>query len=166
MVRIYRDAFDLFACNAICFNHESPRRGESFVTRKITQSAARIKLGLEEKVALGNLDAQRDWGYAPDYVDGFHRLLQCEQPTDCVFATGVLHRVRDWLDIAFGHLELDWRDHVIQDPRFVRKVDPATLVGDASKASQMLGWAPTRSFEAMVVEMVESDLKRNRGCQA
>lgn len=162
MVRIYREAFELFACNAICFNHESPRRGESFVTRKITQSAARIKLGLQTELPLGNIDAQRDWGYAPDYVRGFFALLQADAPTDCVFATGTLHRVRDWLEIAFGHLDLDWTEYVVFDSRFQRKADPARLVGDAGKARRLLGWQPEKSFEAMVVEMVEHDMAVQR----
>lgn len=120
MVRVYRESFGLFACNAICFNHESPRRGESFVTRKITRAAARIKLGLQSSVVLGNVDGQRDWGCASDYVDAFQRMLQMDQPCDLVLATGKLHRVSDWLDIAFDHLDLDWQKYVETDPRSVQ----------------------------------------------
>lgn len=160
MVRVYRESFGFFACNAICFNHESPRRGESFVTRKITRSAARIKLGLQESLTLGNIDGQRDWGYAPDFVAGFHALLQRSEPDDFVFATSQLHRVRDWLDIAFEHVGLDWHDYVKTDTRFVRKADPSTLVGDASKAREAIGWKPTTSFEDMVKLMVDADLNR------
>lgn len=158
MVQVYRQSFGIFACNAICYNHESPRRGESFVTRKITRSAARIKLGLDSELILGNLDAQRDWGFAPDYVRGFHDMLQMEEPQDLVLATGKLHRVRDWLEIAFQHLDLDWRDYVKQDPVYVRKTDPSHLVGDASRAKQVLGWEAQTSFSQMVVQMVEADL--------
>ncbi|RMF42631.1 MAG: GDP-mannose 4,6-dehydratase [Planctomycetota bacterium] len=162
MVRIYRESFEQFTCNAICFNHESPRRRRTFVTRKITQAAARIKLGLESKLALGNVDAQRDWGYAPDYVRGFHALLQQDEPTDCVFATGRLHRVRDWLEIAFGYLDLDWEDYVVFDPQFTRKADPALLVGSTERARVRLDWSPSVSFESMVVQMVEHDLQIQR----
>lgn len=158
MVRVYRDSFGLFACNAICFNHESPRRGDSFVTQKIAQSAARIKLGMQNKVALGNLDAERDWGYAPDFVAGFHAMLQQERALDLVLATGVRHKVRDWLEIAFGHVGLDWRQFVEVDSRFVRKADPSKLVGDPRRAQKHLGWQPSTSFESMVVEMVEQEL--------
>lgn len=160
MVRVYRDSFGMFACNAICFNHESPRRGESFVTRKITRTAARIKLGIERELRLGSLDSQRDWGYAPDYVAGFHRMLQGDEPQDLVLATGVLHSVRDWLDVAFGVVELDWREFVKQDERFIRKAEPTRLVGDASRARDSIGWQPTVNFENMVSEMVKADLDR------
>ena len=162
MVRVYRESFGLFACNAICFNHESPRRGESFVTRKITRAAARIKLGLQSTVTLGNVDGQRDWGYAVDYVDAFHRMLQMEQPRDLVLATGQLHRVSDWLDIAFGHVGLDWRKHVETDPRFLRKADPTRLIGDPTQASVLIDWRPKTSFEAMVSAMVDHDLEVGR----
>ncbi|GIW96689.1 MAG: GDP-mannose 4,6-dehydratase [Pirellulaceae bacterium] len=162
LVRIYRESYGLFACNAICFNHESPRRGTSFVTRKITQAAARIKLGLESELALGDLDAQRDWGYAPDFVSGFHRLLQHHEPMDCIFATGQLHRVQDWLDIAFNHLDLDWRNYVVFDPRFARKAEPTLLVGRPTRAQQVLHWTPSLSFDAMVIRMVEHDLQWQR----
>ncbi|MEZ6138599.1 MAG: GDP-mannose 4,6-dehydratase [Pirellulaceae bacterium] len=160
MVRVYRESFGLFACNAICYNHESPRRGESFVTRKITCSAARIKLGLEHELLLGNLDAQRDWGFAPDCVDAFWRMLQAEEACDLVLATGVLHTVRDWLDVAFGALQLDWRQYVKLDERFLRKADPSRLVGDSSLARQKLDWMPSVSFEEMVVAMVTAEMDR------
>lgn len=162
MVRVYRESFGLFACNAICFNHESPRRGESFVTRKITRAAARIKLGLQNSVTLGNVDGQRDWGCAIDYVDAFQRMLQMDQPRDLVLATGKLHRVSDWLEIAFKHVGLDWKKHVETDPRFLRKADPTRLIGDPTQASVSIGWQPTTSFEAMVSSMVDHDLVEGR----
>ncbi len=165
MVRVYRESFGLFACNAICFNHESPRRGESFVTRKITRAAARIKLGLQPNVTLGNVDGQRDWGCAIDYVDAFHRMLQMPQPRDLVLATGKLHRVSDWLEIAFAHVGLDYRQYLETDPRFLRKADPTRLVGDPSQASQSIDWRPTTSFEEMVGSMVEHDLRDGRESQ-
>lgn len=158
MVRVYRENFNMFACNAICYNHESPRRGESFVTRKITRSAARIKAGVQSRLRMGNIDGQRDWGYAPDYVRGLHAVLQCPEPRDFVFATGELHQVSDWLDIAFEHVGLDWHDYVEFDQRFARTVDPVTLVGNANAARSQLGWKPSISFEQMVKEMVEADL--------
>jgi GDPmannose 4,6-dehydratase len=159
MVRIYRDSFGMFACNAICFNHESPRRGESFVTRKITRAAARIKLGMQNKVVLGNIDGMRDWGWAVDYVDGFRRMLQMQTPCDLILATGKLHRVSDWLEISFSHVGLDWRDHFETDPRFLRKADPSRLVGDPTQAAATLSWHPTTSFDSMVRAMVDHDLE-------
>lgn len=159
MVRVYRESFGIHACNAICFNHESPRRGESFVTRKITLSAARIKLGQQSKLAMGNVDGQRDWGFAPDYVDGFFRMMQLDQPQDFVFGSGRLHRVQDWLDIAFSYVDLDWHNYVEFDPRFLRKADPTRLVSDPSQARKVLNWQPTSSFEQMVRTMVDHDLK-------
>jgi GDPmannose 4,6-dehydratase len=158
MVRVYRESFGLFACNAICFNHESLRRGESFVTRKITRAAARIKLGIEHKLTMGSLDARRDWGYAPDYVEAFWRMLQLDQPIDLVLATGQLHQVRDWLDIAFSHVGLDWQSYVEFDPRFARKADPQSLVGDASLAQQQIAWKPKMDFANMVRVMVDAEL--------
>lgn len=160
MVRVYRDSFSMFACNAICFNHESPRRGESFVTRKITRSAARIKLGRQQSLPLGNIDGKRDWGYAPDYVRGIHAMLQHSTPKDFVFSTGVLHSVSDWLDIAFGHVGLNWRDYVKYDRRFARSADPVQLVGDASAARNELAWKPQVAFEDIVTIMVEADCRR------
>jgi GDPmannose 4,6-dehydratase len=162
MVQVYRQSFGLFACNAICFNHESPRRGESFVTRKITRSAARIKLGIEQSLNLGNVDGERDWGFAGDYVKGFHSMLQLDTACDLVFASGTTHRVKDWLDLAFGYCGLDWRDYVREDPRYFRKADPSRLVGDPSLAAQTIGWQPETSFEQMVTEMVEADLQREK----
>lgn len=162
MVRVYRESFGLFVCNAICFNHESPRRGESFVTRKITRAAARIKLGLEKQLPLGNIEAQRDWGYAPDFVRGFWQMLQTDEPSDLVLGTGQQHRVKDWLEFAFGYVDLDWQDYVVQDPRFFRKADPNRLLGDSSKAKEIIGWRAEKSFQAMVEEMVEVDLEIER----
>mgnify|MGYP003666133574 CR=1 FL=1 len=159
MVRVYRDSFELFACNAICFNHESPRRGESFVTRKITNAAARIKLGLDDRLRLGSLEAQRDWGYAPDFVEAFWQMLQADEPLDLVLATGQTHQVRDWLDIAFRHVGLDWNDYVELDERYLRKADPQRLVGDSSLAHERIGWKPRISFSRMVQLMVDAELQ-------
>lgn len=158
MVRVYRESFGLFACNAICFNHESPRRGESFVTRKITRAAARIKLGLDKKLTMGSVDAQRDWGYAPDFVDAFWRMLQLDKPLDLVLSTGQLHRVRDWLDISFAHVGLQWQDYVEFDPRFLRKADPQTLVGDSSAAHKAIDWKPQLTFQQLVEQMVDAEM--------
>lgn len=159
MVRVYRDSFGLFACNAICFNHESPRRGESFVTRKITRGAARIKLGLDQKLVLGSLDAKRDWGSAVDFVEAFWRMLQLDAPEDFVLATGQLHQVRDWLTCAFEAVELNWEDYVEFDERYVRKADPQTLLGDSRCAAERIGWKPQTSFQAMVGHMVAAELQ-------
>jgi GDPmannose 4,6-dehydratase len=159
MVRVYRESFGLFACNAICYNHESPRRGESFVTRKIVRSVVRIKRGLQKELYLGNLEAQRDWGYAPDYVDGFWRMLQQERASDLILATGVLHTVKDWLRVAFGTVDLNWEEYVKVDPKFLRKADPSTLVGDPRRAREQLGWQPSISFSEMVQSMVEAELQ-------
>jgi GDPmannose 4,6-dehydratase len=158
MVRVYRDSFGLFACSAICFNHESPRRGESFVTRKITRAAARIKLGLDKKLSMGNVEAQRDWGYAPDFVEAFWRMLQQQTPVDLVLSTGKLHRVSDWLDMAFAHVGLDWHDYVEFDPRFLRKADPQTLVGNSALAERSIGWKPSLTFQELVQQMVDAEL--------
>ncbi len=158
MVRVYRESFGLYACNAICFNHESPRRGESFVSRKITRSAARIKFGIDKKLTMGSVDAQRDWGYAPDFVEAFWRMLQQEQPRDLVLSTGKLHQVKDWLDIAFRHVGLDWKDYVEFDPRFTRKADPQSLVGDSTLAREKIGWEPRVSFSELVEQMVDAEL--------
>ncbi len=159
MVRVYRENFGFFACNAICYNHESPRRGASFVTRKITSSAARIKIGQQHELMLGNLDARRDWGYAPDYVEAFWRMLQATKAMDLVLATGQTHAVRDWLDVAFECVGLDWRNFVKQDPRFLRTTDPSNLVGDPSLAKQQIGWQATASFQEMVCIMVDAELR-------
>jgi len=155
----YRESYDLFAVSGILFNHESPRRGREFVTRKISDGVARIKLGLSKEIRLGNIDAHRDWGYAGDYVLAMWSMLQLEEPEDFVIATGQTHAVRDFLEIAFGHVGLKWEDHVVQDARFLRPAEVDKLVGDASKAQRLLGWQPTISFEELVVMMVESDLK-------
>jgi GDPmannose 4,6-dehydratase len=158
----YREAYDLFACNGLLFNHESPRRGETFVTRKITKAAARIKLGLQRELFLGNLEARRDWGFAGDYVEAMWLMLQQEQPDDYVIATGETHTVREFLDVAFGRLDLDWRSYVKIDPRYYRPTEVDLLIGDASKAKQRLGWTPKIGFHDLAVMMVEEDLKVER----
>jgi GDPmannose 4,6-dehydratase len=155
----YREAYDLFACNGILFNHESPRRGENFVTRKITRGAARIKLGLQEYLTLGNLDARRDWGFAGDYVKAMWLMLQQDAPDDYVIATGETHSVQEFLDAVFSYLDLHWRDHVRTDPRLYRPAEVDVLIGDASKARRQLGWEPTVTFEALARMMVDEDLK-------
>ncbi len=153
----YRDAYGLFICCGILFNHESPRRGIPFVTRKITRAAARIKHGLDSKLYLGNLEAQRDWGFAGDYVEAMWRMLQQERPDDYVVATGESHTVRDVLDVAFGTLGLDWKPHVEIDPRYYRPTEVDHLLGDASKARERLGWNPTVRFRQLIEMMVRSD---------
>ena len=158
----YREAYRLFACNGILFNHESPRRGETFVSRKITRAAARIKLGLDQELYLGNLDAKRDWGYAGDYVEAMWLMLQQEEPDDYVIATGETHTVRELLDQAFGYVKLDWKKYVKNDQRYYRPTEVDLLVGDASKAKRKLGWAPKVSFKELITMMVESDLKAER----
>jgi GDPmannose 4,6-dehydratase len=158
----YRESYDLFACNGILFNHESERRGETFVSRKITRAATRIKLGLQEKLFLGNLDAQRDWGYAGDYVEAMWLMLQADDPEDYVIATGEAHSVRDFLDEAFGMLDLDWKKHVEKDPRYYRPAEVDLLLGDASKAREKLGWEPKVNFKELVHLMVEHDLELAR----
>ena len=168
MVRNYREAYGLFAVNGILFNHESPRRGETFVTRKITRAAARIKLGLQKKLYLGNLDAKRDWGYAPDYVEAMWLMLQQDQPEDLVIATGESHSVREFLEEAFSYLDLDWRDYVEIDPRYFRPTEVEFLLGDARKARQRLGWQPRVTFPELVRIMVDADLQElvdMRQCQ-
>lgn len=158
----YREAYNLFACNGILFNHESPRRGETFVSRKITKAAARIKLGLQSELYLGNLDAKRDWGYAGDYVEAMWLMLQQDQPDDYVVATGETHTVRELLDLAFGHLKLNWKKYVKIDPKYYRPTEVEILIGDASKAGKKLGWKPKVSFSELVVMMVEADLEVER----
>ena len=168
MVRNYREAYGLFAVNGILFNHESPRRGETFVTRKITRAVARIKLGLQKKLYLGNLEARRDWGYAPDYVEAMWLMLQQEAPEDFVIATGESHSVREFLEAVFSHVDLDWREYVEIDPRYFRPTEVEYLLGDASKARQRLGWQPRVSFTELVRLMVEADLQallEMRQCQ-
>jgi GDPmannose 4,6-dehydratase len=159
MVRNYREAYGLFAVNGILFNHESPRRGETFVTRKITRAAARIKLGLQEKLYLGNLEARRDWGYAPEFVEAMWLMLQQETPEDYVIATGESHSVREFLEEAFGCLDLDWREHVEIDPRYFRPTEVELLLGDASKARRQLGWQPQVTFKELARLMVAADLQ-------
>jgi GDPmannose 4,6-dehydratase len=155
----YRESYNLFACNGILFNHESPRRGETFVSRKITRAATRIKLGLQEKLYLGNLDARRDWGHAMDYVRAMWLMIQADEPDDYVIATGESHSVKDFLDQAFGYLDLDWKDHIEIDPRYYRPAEVDVLMGDASKARRVLGWEPTISFNELVKLMVDHDLE-------
>jgi GDPmannose 4,6-dehydratase len=154
----YREAYGLFACGGILFNHESPRRGESFVTRKITRAAARIKLGLQDKLYLGNLDAKRDWGFAPDYVEVMWKMLQHDEPDDYVVATGETHSVQEFLEHAFSRVGMDWREHVAIDPRFERPSEVELLLGDASKANRVLGWEPPTKFAELVRIMVDADL--------
>jgi GDPmannose 4,6-dehydratase len=155
----YRESYDLFGCSGILFNHESERRGLEFVTRKVTHTAAAIKLGLAEELALGNLDARRDWGYAKDYVEAMWMMLQQDEPDDYVIATGKDHSVRELVDIAFEHLGLDPDDHVKLDPRFLRPAEVDHLIGDPSKARRKLGWEPRTSFEELVRLMVDADLE-------
>jgi GDPmannose 4,6-dehydratase len=159
MVRNYREAYGLFAVNGILFNHESPRRGETFVTRKITRALARIKLGLQRQLYLGNLEARRDWGYAPDFVEVMWLMLQQDTPEDYVIATGEAHSVREFLDEAFAYAGLDWRDYVEIDPRYFRPTEVDFLLGDASKARRRLGWQPRVSFPELVRLMVDADLQ-------
>jgi GDPmannose 4,6-dehydratase len=157
--RNYREAYGLFACNGILFNHTSPRRGETFVTRKITRAACRIRLGLQDKLYLGNMEAQRDWGFAGDYVLAMWRMLQRDIPDDYVIATGVQRSVREFAEAAFGALDLDWRKHVALDPRYLRPAEVETLCGDAGHAERTLGWRPTTSFGELVKLMISSDMK-------
>ena len=156
----YRESYNLFCCSGILFNHESPRRGKEFVSRKVTYAAARIKLGLEKELRMGNLDAKRDWGYARDYVEAMWRMLQQDKPDDFVIATGETHSVRELLEIAFGHLCLDYKDFVVVDPKLVRPAEVDLLLGDPTKARKVLGWKPTVTFEELVTMMVDADLER------
>ena len=158
----YRHAYDLFAVNGILFNHESPRRGETFVTRKITRAATRIKLGLQNKLFLGNLDAKRDWGYAKDYVEGMWRMLQHSEPDDFVLATGETQTIHQFLDYSFGRLDLDWSKYVEIDPRYFRPTEVNLLLGDASKAKELLGWTPQTSCKELAEIMVDHDLELAR----
>ncbi len=155
----YREAYNLFACNGILFNHESPRRGETFVTRKITRAAARIKLGLQQKLYLGNLDAKRDWGYAADYVNAMWLMLQQDKPDDYVVATGETHSVREFLDEVFGYLNLDWNEFVEIDPAYYRPTEVDLLVGDAKKAKKILDWRPSVNFPQLAKMMVDADMQ-------
>ncbi|ACZ40313.1 MULTISPECIES: GDP-mannose 4,6-dehydratase [Sphaerobacter] len=162
----YRESYNLFACSGILFNHESPRRGLEFVTRKVTHGVARIKLGLAKELRLGNLDAQRDWGYAPDYVRAMWLMLQQDEPDDFVVATGKTHTVRRLCELAFDVVGLNWEDYVVVDPKFLRPAEVDLLVGDATRARTILGWEPTVSFEEMVEIMVDADLRMLRGDSA
>jgi GDPmannose 4,6-dehydratase len=154
----YREAYEMFAVNGILFNHESPRRGETFVTRKITRAVARIAAGLQEKLYLGNLDAQRDWGYAPDYVEAMWLMLQADEPEDLVIATGETHSVRESVEIAFSRQGLDWEQYVEIDPKYYRPSEVDVLLGDASKAREKLGWEPKVRFKELVELMVDADV--------
>lgn len=166
MTRIYREAHGLFFCNAICYNHESPRRGENFVTRKVTLAAARIKAGQQNSITLGDLDSARDWGYAKDYVRAMWLMLQQSQPDDFVLASGVPRTIRDLLTTAFRHVGLNWELFVRCDDRFRRPADPSSLQGNSQKAQEKLGWSPSITFEQMIEEMVDSDMKivKQTGC--
>ena len=155
----YREAYNIFACNGILFNHESPRRGETFVTRKITRAAARIKLGLQDKVYLGNLEAKRDWGYAVDFVEAMWLMLQQNKPDDYVIATGQTHSVREFLDEVFGYHGLDWKKHVEIDPKYYRPTEVDMLLGDASKAKKILGWSPKVGFKELARIMADADMR-------
>ena len=154
----YRESYDLFACNGILFNHESPRRGETFVTRKITRAVARIVEGTQKKLYLGNLDSKRDWGYAKDYVRAMWMMLQQDTPDDYVVATGETYEIKEFLDIAFSHVNLNWEDYVAFDPRYLRPAEVDLLIGDPSKAKTKLGWEPSVTFEELVKLMVNADL--------
>jgi len=155
----HRESYGLFACNGILFNHESPRRGETFVTRKITRAATRIKLGMQEKLFLGNLDARRDWGFAGDYVEAMWRMLQQDTPDDYAVATGESITIRDFLGLTFGRLDLDWRKYVEIDPRYFRPAEVDHLEGDASKGRRILGWEPKTDIRTLAAMMVDADLK-------
>lgn len=156
----YRESYDIFTCSGILFNHESPRRGLEFVTRKVTDAAARIKLGLAKELRLGNLDAKRDWGYAKDYVRGMWMMMQQDEAEDFVLSSGEMHTVRDMCEIAFGRVDLDMNDHVVVDPKFYRPAEVHELLGDSSKAKAKLGWEPEVSFEELITMMVDADLER------
>jgi GDPmannose 4,6-dehydratase len=165
----YRESYGIFACSGILFNHESPRRGLEFVTRKVTDGVARIKLGLAKELRLGNLDAKRDWGYAGDYVRAMWLMLQPDEPDDYVIATGETHTVRELVEAAFGHVGLDWQKHVVQDPAFIRPAEVDLLIGDPGKAGKVLGWKPRVGFHELIRMMVDSDLRRlsqDRGAPA
>ena len=161
----YRESYGLYAVSGILFNHESPRRGVEFVTRKVTDGVARIKLGLSKTLQLGNLDAKRDWGFAGDYVDAMWRMLQQPTPQDYVIGTGTTHSVRDLVELAFVHAGLDWKDHVVTDPRHMRPAEVDLLIADPSKARRELGWSPQVDFGTLVRMMVDADLARLRGRQ-
>ncbi len=159
----YREAYNVFACNGICFNHESPRRGYEFVTRKISYTVAQIKLGLAKELRLGNLEAKRDWGFSGDYVYAMWLMLQQKKPMDYVVATGEVHSVREFVKLAFRLVDLDWRKYVVQDKTLYRPAEVNVLMGDSSKIRRQLGWKPTVKFDQLVKMMVDADLKRLRG---
>jgi GDPmannose 4,6-dehydratase len=159
MVKIYRESHGLFFCNAICYNHESPRRTENFVTRKISLAAARIKLGLQTDLTMGSIDSARDWGYAAEYVEAMWRMLQQPSPNDYILATGRSHTVRDFMELAFSHAGLDWKQYYRLDPRFARPADPENLLGDAGRAWRELGWAPKTTLADLASLMVDHDLQ-------
>ena len=159
LTRNYREAYELFACNGILYNHESPRRGFEFVTRKITSHAAMIKLGIIDRLELGNLDAKRDWGHSKNYVEAMWKMLQQNKPDDFVICTGIAHSVREFCEKAFSYVKLNYKDYVKINPKFYRPAEIDILIGDCSKAKKVLNWKPTISFEELVIEMVESDLK-------
>jgi GDPmannose 4,6-dehydratase len=154
----YRESYNLHASNGILFNHESPRRGETFVTRKITRAVARIKAGVQKKLYLGNLDAKRDWGYAPEFVEAMWLMLQQDKPDDYVVATGEIHTIRDFLDLSFGHAGLEWQKYVEIDPKYYRPAEVDVLIGDASKAKKQLGWVPKTKFPELVRIMTDADI--------
>ena len=154
----YREAYDMFCCNGILFNHEGPRRGFEFVTRKITSAVARIKMGMEKELRLGNLDARRDWGHSKDYVRAMHLMLQQERADDFVISTGETHSVREFCELAFGEVGLDYKKYVVVDPMFYRPSEVDLLIGDCSKAKRELGWEPKMTFEELIAMMVDADL--------
>ena len=156
----YRESYDMYACSGILFNHESPRRGLEFVTRKVTDAVARIKLGKAKELRLGNLDAQRDWGYAKDYVRAMYLMLQQDTPDDYVISSGEMHTVREMCEIAFGHVDLDMNDYVVVDPKFYRPAEVHELLGDCSKAKKALGWQPETTFKELITMMVDADMDR------
>ncbi|MDX1689314.1 MAG: GDP-mannose 4,6-dehydratase, partial [Candidatus Promineifilaceae bacterium] len=158
----YRESYNMHCTSGILFNHESPRRGLEFVTRKITHHVAQIKLGMTDELRLGNLDSRRDWGFAGDYVKAMWMMLQRDEPSDYVIATGETHSVQDFLEEAFGYVDLDWHDYVVQDPKFMRPAEVDLLVGDPSKAGRALGWEPTVSFRELVRLMVDADMQMLR----
>ncbi len=162
ITRNYREAYRMYAVNGILFNHESPRRGPTFVTRKITRAIGAILRGEQSELRLGNLDAKRDWGYAPDYMEGAWRMLQADEPDDYVLATGETHSVREFLEEAFGYVDLDWRDYVVFDERYLRPAEVDLLIGDYTKAREKLGWEPTVRFHELVRIMVDADRERAR----
>ena len=156
----YKESYNMFSCSGILFNHESPRRGLEFVTRKVTNAAAKIKLGLESELRLGNLDAKRDWGFAGDYVKAMWLMLQQDEPEDYVIATGITHSVKDLVQIAFDYVNLNWEDYVIVDPKFVRPAEVDLLLGDSTKAKDKLGWKPAVDFKSLIKMMVDADLEK------